>query len=202
MWGALSDERIGLSFTIAADLASEVILGTESRGTRDHILLSQIRDFTFRLLLQLAGLRWKYSTPPPHEINPPNRSRSRSLLPATSRHAHSWHRAPLGPMAIYLFNVQIFFPPQIDSRYIVSGDPMENTVFSCRVLLCYQATSRSTVHREYSFYCVFAGKCISSRCLAMGIWVKMFLEFTFKLTSPNIKSTRNHQRKKYKVTER
>jgi hypothetical protein len=30
--------------------------------------------------------------------------RSRSLLPATSRHAQSWHRAPLGPMAIYLFN--------------------------------------------------------------------------------------------------
>jgi hypothetical protein len=34
--------------------------------------------------------------------------RSRSLLPATSRHAHSWHRAPLGPMAIYLFNVRIY----------------------------------------------------------------------------------------------
>jgi hypothetical protein len=27
------------------------------------------------------------------------RSRSRSLLPATSRQAHTWHRAPLGPMA-------------------------------------------------------------------------------------------------------
>jgi hypothetical protein len=50
MWGALSDERTGLS----------------SRGTRDHILLSQIRDFPFRGLLRLAGLRWRYSTPPPH----------------------------------------------------------------------------------------------------------------------------------------
>jgi hypothetical protein len=34
--------------------------------------------------------------------------RSRSLLPASSRHAHTWHRAPLGPMAIYLFNVKTF----------------------------------------------------------------------------------------------
>jgi hypothetical protein len=47
-------------------LASAVILGSESRGTRDHILLSQIRDFPFRRLLRLAGLRWKYSAPPPH----------------------------------------------------------------------------------------------------------------------------------------
>jgi hypothetical protein len=36
-WSALSDERMGLSFTIAAGLASEVILGSESRGTHDHI---------------------------------------------------------------------------------------------------------------------------------------------------------------------
>jgi hypothetical protein len=37
-----------------------------------------------------------------------SQSRSRSLLPATSRHAQSWLRAPLGPMAIYLFNVKTF----------------------------------------------------------------------------------------------
>jgi hypothetical protein len=37
---------------------------------------------------------------------------SSSLLPATSQHDHSWHRAPLGPMAIYLFSVKtfVFFP--------------------------------------------------------------------------------------------
>jgi hypothetical protein len=44
MWGALSDERMGLPFTIVLALASESFLGLESRGTRDHILLSQIRD--------------------------------------------------------------------------------------------------------------------------------------------------------------
>jgi hypothetical protein len=49
-------------------LSSAVILGSESRGTRDHILLSQIRDFPFRRLLRLAGSRWRYSTPPPHRI--------------------------------------------------------------------------------------------------------------------------------------
>jgi hypothetical protein len=43
-------------------LASTVLLGSESRGNRDNILLSQIRDFPFRRLLRLAGLRWRYST--------------------------------------------------------------------------------------------------------------------------------------------
>jgi hypothetical protein len=77
-------------------LASAVILGSESRGTRDHILLSQVGNFPqpegpgprfyilqeqggpvilpgtgfpFRRPLQLAGLRWRYSTPPPHRID-------------------------------------------------------------------------------------------------------------------------------------
>jgi hypothetical protein len=36
-------------------LVSAFILGSESRGTRDHILLSQIRDFPFCRLLRLAG---------------------------------------------------------------------------------------------------------------------------------------------------
>jgi hypothetical protein len=49
-------------------LASPVILGSESLGTCDHILLSQIRDFPFRRLLWLAGSRWRYFTPPPHGI--------------------------------------------------------------------------------------------------------------------------------------
>jgi hypothetical protein len=35
MWSAVSEDRMGLLFTIAA--APAVILGSESRGTRDHI---------------------------------------------------------------------------------------------------------------------------------------------------------------------
>jgi hypothetical protein len=46
MWGALSDERTGLSFKLLLALATAVILGYESRGTHDCILLSQIRDTT------------------------------------------------------------------------------------------------------------------------------------------------------------
>jgi hypothetical protein len=44
-------------------LARVVIFGFESSGTRDHILLSHVRDFPFRRLLPLAGSRWRYSTP-------------------------------------------------------------------------------------------------------------------------------------------
>jgi hypothetical protein len=76
-------------------LVSADILMSESRGSHDHILLSQIRDspnlesqvyvfisprdkggpvispgtgFAFCRLLRLAGLLWKYSTPPPHGV--------------------------------------------------------------------------------------------------------------------------------------
>jgi hypothetical protein len=45
----------------------------------------------------------------PKEIHNSNSEQSSSLLPATSQHGHSWHRAPLGPMAIYLFRVKTFF---------------------------------------------------------------------------------------------
>jgi hypothetical protein len=69
LWGALSDERTGLTFVYVAGLASAVFLRSESFGTRDHILLSQITDFPFRRLLRLAGSRWRYSTPPPYGYN-------------------------------------------------------------------------------------------------------------------------------------
>jgi hypothetical protein len=64
MWGALSDERTGLSFTIAAG-PSQRSHSPVRAPTRDHILLSQIWDFPFRRFLRLAGPRWRYSTPPP-----------------------------------------------------------------------------------------------------------------------------------------
>jgi hypothetical protein len=40
---------------------------------------------------------------PPHTAEQSSR-----LLPATSQHGHSCHRAPLGPMVIYLFSVKTF----------------------------------------------------------------------------------------------
>jgi hypothetical protein len=62
MWGALCRLQLLLS------LASAVILGFESSGTRDYILLPQIPDFPFCRLLRLAGLRWRWSTTPSHVI--------------------------------------------------------------------------------------------------------------------------------------
>jgi hypothetical protein len=65
------------------------------------------------------------------------------------------------------------------SLYSLRSDPMESTVFSCRVFLCYLATSCSMIHREHSsYFCVFAGKCILSRCLAMGICItRLYQDF-------------------------
>jgi hypothetical protein len=48
-------------FYMLLTLASVVFLVSESLGTRDHILPSQISDFPFRRLLRLAGSRWRYS---------------------------------------------------------------------------------------------------------------------------------------------
>jgi hypothetical protein len=49
-------------------LVSSAILESESRGVRDHILLSKILGFRFLRLLRLTGLRWRNSTSPPHGI--------------------------------------------------------------------------------------------------------------------------------------
>jgi hypothetical protein len=68
LWASsLTRGRVWLLYMLLA-LTSVVFLGSESLGTRDHILLSQIWDFPFRRLLRLAGSRWRYSTPPPHRV--------------------------------------------------------------------------------------------------------------------------------------
>jgi hypothetical protein len=68
-WGALSLTRGRVCrLQLLLGFASAVILGSESRGTHDHILPSQIRDFRLRCLLRLTGLWFSHSTPPPHWI--------------------------------------------------------------------------------------------------------------------------------------
>jgi hypothetical protein len=87
VWGALSDDRTGLPFAIATGLRQHIIFGSESRRTRDHILLSHIRDFLFRRLLRRAGSRWRYSTPPPE---------SESYVTTDGQSASlSWNKAPI-----------------------------------------------------------------------------------------------------------
>jgi hypothetical protein len=93
-------------------LASAVILRSEPLGTRDHILLSQIRDFPFRRLLRLAGSRWRYSTPPPHGYGD-WLSRSTSL----SRYIRTRYRKP--SLAVY--------PPS--QRFVYPRDAQQLTVF-------------------------------------------------------------------------
>jgi hypothetical protein len=70
LYGALSLTRGRVCrLLLLLVLANAVIFGSRFCGTRVHIVLSQIRDFPFRRLLRLAGLRWRYSTPPPHGMD-------------------------------------------------------------------------------------------------------------------------------------
>jgi hypothetical protein len=76
----LSDERMGLSFTIAAGPRqrshSQVRVPQPGRpGPRIHIPQEQGgpvilpgTGFPFRRLLRLAELQWRYWTPPPHGL--------------------------------------------------------------------------------------------------------------------------------------
>jgi hypothetical protein len=45
---------------------AQLFLDTSPLGLVTHILLPHVRHFPIRRLLRLAGLRWRYSTPPPH----------------------------------------------------------------------------------------------------------------------------------------
>jgi hypothetical protein len=56
--------RVCLLYMLLA-FASAVFLGSESLGTRDRILQSDL-TFPFRRLLRLAGSQRRYSSPPPH----------------------------------------------------------------------------------------------------------------------------------------
>jgi hypothetical protein len=56
---SLTRGQVCLLYMLLA-LASVVFLGSESLGTLDHILLSDIWDFSFRRLIWHAGSLWKY----------------------------------------------------------------------------------------------------------------------------------------------
>jgi hypothetical protein len=105
---------------------------------------------------------------------------SSSLLPATSQHGHSWHRAPVGPMAIYLFSVKTFFFFFRCSFFDKKGGVgffynwcSLTTPYSTRghisrnqLLLCPFITPRHGPHRRHSLYCwrcVFTAPLLSNR---------------------------------------
>jgi hypothetical protein len=61
---SLTRGRVCLLYMLLV-LVSVVFLGSESLGTHDHILLTQIWHFPFPRILWLAGSRWRYSNSPP-----------------------------------------------------------------------------------------------------------------------------------------
>jgi hypothetical protein len=96
MWGALFDERMGLSFTISVGpYQRSHSQAWVPRDSWPHFTVSGLRPpqpggpgpciyipqeqgdpvippgtgFSFGCLLRLSGLRWRYSTPPPHGIS-------------------------------------------------------------------------------------------------------------------------------------
>jgi hypothetical protein len=94
MCGALSDERTGPSFTVAAGLRQ-----------RSHFRVRVLWDswpYSFRLLLRLAELQWKYLTSPPHVTEWVQRQNYVTIDGQSA--SLSWKKAPiwgLGPDHYY-----------------------------------------------------------------------------------------------------
>jgi hypothetical protein len=64
LWGALSDERTGLSFEYAAGPCQRSLSWVRVPWyPRQYFTVSDLR-LPFYRLLRLAGSRWRYSTPP------------------------------------------------------------------------------------------------------------------------------------------
>jgi hypothetical protein len=61
----------------------------------------------------------------------PDAEQSRSLLPATSQHGHSWHRTPLGPMAI--FSMSRFVAPIVFKITPLHGPHGKHRLLSLRM---------------------------------------------------------------------
>jgi hypothetical protein len=105
MWGALSDERTDLSFTVAScpRQCSHFRVRVSESWDSYHILLSQTRDFPFRRLLQLAGLRWRYSNPPPHGLR--FNSWLQTVPVITCRHGPHRKRRSSGAVQLLLIRI-------------------------------------------------------------------------------------------------
>jgi hypothetical protein len=73
MWGTLSDDRTVCSLKLLLALVSTIILGFESRGTHDHILLSQIRrspNMEGHIHIFISPMIAVVQLcPPPHRVN-------------------------------------------------------------------------------------------------------------------------------------
>jgi hypothetical protein len=119
-----------LQFLMA--LVSAIIFGSEFRRTRGHILLSQIRDFPFRRLLRLAGLRWRYSNPPPHDCE------SESYVTTDGQPASlSWSKAPIWGLRPDLYYLCDSYGP------VLMGRPLWREVGSVFCMCCWPLPAQS-----------------------------------------------------------
>jgi hypothetical protein len=94
LWGALSDERTGLSLVYAAGPCQHSLSQVQVPWYSQPFLLSQIWDFLFCCLLWLAESRWRYSTPPPRVFQ--LSSRHSHLVTDSQSVSQSWCQAQSG----------------------------------------------------------------------------------------------------------
>jgi hypothetical protein len=153
MWGALSDVKTGLRLQLLLVVASAVILGSECRGTRNYILLYQIRD-SFTL---------------PVFISP--RNRVARLYPQA-----------LGSLFVASYDSQGYSAstrglPRLfwESRYIATAWTTQKTQFYCNNSCVTQqlvtqnpvpTVSRSGRYRKQLHLLLLVEPCLYSCCLA------------------------------------
>jgi hypothetical protein len=118
-------------------LASAVIFVSESRRTRGHILLSQIRGFPFHRLLRLAGSRWRYSTSPPHWSRVAFKVQSYVTTDGQSASV-SWNKAP-----IWGLRPDFYYCLTVAGLLVWSADSDERTGLSFTIAAGFRQRSHS-----------------------------------------------------------
>jgi hypothetical protein len=160
-------------------LASAVFLGSESLGTHDHILHSQIWDLPFRRPIRLAGSRWRYSTPPPHGFTQASKSHCgwRSVSQSVSQSLSFGVEPHLGLITKYLLLFDSY-------SLVIVGSPLSllsprhgpwrkqsfSIVEEAFLLIRFLAVDVLLLPPYSS-----AGMYLPSRCLEMGPYVTLFI---------------------------
>jgi hypothetical protein len=102
--GALSLTRGRVLYNCCWPSSAQLFLGSSPVGLATIFYCLRLETFLFVASYDSQG----YSVGVRHRLRTGRAEQSSNLLPATSQHGHSWHRAPLEPMAICLFNVKTF----------------------------------------------------------------------------------------------
>jgi hypothetical protein len=80
LWGALSDERMGLSFVYAAGPGQRSLSRARVPWVSRLYFTVSVLRLPFRHLLRLAGSRWRYSNPPRHGSTSSNLHVSKEVM--------------------------------------------------------------------------------------------------------------------------